>query len=211
VDFTVNARMSQGLTLQFGTNTGRRKDDFCATATKIDTPDWRTAGPPAVPGGPGTNCRSTPPYQTTIRGLATYTVPVVDVLVSTAIRSQPPLARMANWPVPNSIVTQLLGRLPVGATPTGTTTIVLIDDDYQLYADNRRTQVDLRVAKIFRFGKKRLDVGVDVENMFNTNYATAYENTYQYTVGNTAQGGTWNNPTALYSPRFARLNFTVTF
>jgi hypothetical protein len=152
-----------------------------------------------------------PPYQTTIRGLATYTVPVVDVLVSTAIRSQPPLARMANWPVPNSIVTQLLGRLPVGATPTGTTTIVLIDDDYQLYADNRRTQVDLRVAKIFRFGKKRLDVGVDVENMFNTNYATAYENTYQYTVGNTAQGGTWNNPTALYSPRFARLNFTVTF
>jgi hypothetical protein len=52
---------------------------------------------------------------------------------------------------------------------------------------------------------------VDVENMFNTNYATAYENTYQYTVGNTAQGGTWNNPTALYSPRFARLNFTVTF
>jgi hypothetical protein len=88
---------------------------------------------------------------------------------------------------------------------------VLIDDDYQLYADNRRTQVDLRVAKIFRFGKKRLDVGVDVENMFNTNYATAYENTYQYTVGNTAQGGTWNNPTALYSPRFARLNFTVTF
>jgi hypothetical protein len=211
VDFTINARIRQGLTLQFGTNTGRRKDDFCATATQIDTPDWRTSGPPAVPGGAGTNCRSTPPYQTTIRGLATYTVPVVDVLVSTAIRSQPPVARVANWPVPNAIVTQLLGRLPVGATPTGTTTLALIDDDHQLYADTRRAQVDLRVAKVFRFSRKRLDIGLDLENLFNTNYTTAYDNTYQYSVGNTAMGGTWDNPTAIYSPRFARLNFTVIF
>jgi hypothetical protein len=30
-------------------------------------------------------------------------------------------------------------------------------------------------------------------------------------VGNTAQGGTWNNPTAVFPPRFVRLNFTVSF
>jgi hypothetical protein len=30
-------------------------------------------------------------------------------------------------------------------------------------------------------------------------------------VGNTAQGGTWNNPTEIYTPRFVRLNFTVNF
>jgi len=89
--------------------------------------------------------------------------------------------------------------------------VSLIDNDNQLYADNRRTQIDLRVAKIFRFGKTRLDVGVDVENLFNTSYSTTYENTYQYSVGNTAMGGTWDNPTAIYSPRFARLNFTVSF
>jgi hypothetical protein len=198
VDFTVNARMRRGLTLQFGTNTGRKIDDTCATVVKIDSPDPR-------------DCRLTPPYQTTVRGLASYTIPRVDVLASATVRSQPSLARTANWPVPNTVVLQLLGRLPPGGTLGGNTIVSLIDNDNQLYADNRRTQIDLRVAKIFRFGKTRLDVGVDVENLFNTSYPTTYENTYQYSVGNTAMGGTWDNPTAIYSPRFARLNFTVSF
>ena len=146
-----------------------------------------------------------------MRGLASYTIPRVDVLTSATVRSQPSLVRTANWPVPNTVVLQLLGRLPPGGTLGGNTIVPLIDNDNQLYADNRRTQIDLRVAKIFRFGKSRVDVGVDVENLFNTSYPTTYENTYQYSVGNAAMGGTWDNPTAIYSPRFARLNFTVTF
>jgi hypothetical protein len=198
VDFTLNARVRQGLTLQFGTNTGRKIDDTCATVVKIDSPDPR-------------DCRLTPPYQTTIRGLASYTVPRVDVLVSTALRSQPPLALAATWPVPNSVVVQLLGRVPPGGTPGGTTSVALLDNDHRLFAGNRRTQIDMRVAKVFRFGKRRLDVGVDGENLLNTNYPTAYAGTYQYSVNNTDQGGTWNNPTAIYTPRYARLNFTVSF
>jgi S-DNA-T family DNA segregation ATPase FtsK/SpoIIIE len=77
--------------------------------------------------------------------------------------------------------------------------------------DSKLPQVDLRVAKVFRFGTRRLDIGVDGENLFNTNYPTAFENTYQFSTGNTALGGTWNNPTAIYTPRYARLNFTVSF
>ena len=76
---------------------------------------------------------------------------------------------------------------------------------------HRRTQIDMRFAKIFRFGKRRVDVGVDLGNLLNTNYTTTYENTYQYSVGNTATGGTWNNPTAIYTPRFVRWNLTVDF
>ncbi|HEY7285580.1 MAG TPA: carboxypeptidase regulatory-like domain-containing protein [Vicinamibacterales bacterium] len=198
VDFSVNARTRHGLTLQFGTNTGRKIDDTCATVVKIDSPDPR-------------DCRLTPPYQTTVRGLASYTIPRVDVLVSTTIRSQPPLPLVANWPVPNSVVVQLLGRIPPGGTATGNTIVTLLDNEHRLYADNRRTQVDMRVAKIFRLGKKRLDVGVDGENLFNTNYPTTYDSTYQYSAGNTGSGGTWNNPTAIYTPRYARLNFTLSF
>ena len=89
--------------------------------------------------------------------------------------------------------------------------MTLLDNDHRLFADNRRTQIDMRVAKVFRFGKTRLDVGVDGENLLNTNYPTGYADTYQYSVGNTALGGTWNNPTAIYTPRYARLNFTVSF
>jgi hypothetical protein len=30
-------------------------------------------------------------------------------------------------------------------------------------------------------------------------------------VDNALMGGTWNNPTAIYTPRFVRLNLTVNF
>jgi hypothetical protein len=162
---------------------------------RIDSPDPR-------------NCRDVPPFQTTVRGLAAYTIPRIDVLVSATIRSQPPLPLVASWPVPNGVVQQLLGRLPPGATPFGTTTVALLDDEHRLYADTRRTQVDMRFAKILRFGRTRTDIGVDLGNLFNTNYATAFDNTYAFDQAN---GGNWNTPTAIYTPRFARLNVTVSY
>jgi len=133
------------------------------------------------------------------------------VLVSGTVRSQPALPLTATWPVPNTVIQSLIGRLPPGGLATGNTNISILDSDHRLYADNRRTQIDMRFAKIFRFGKRRVDVGVDLANLLNTNYATTYENTYQYSVANAATGGTWNNPTAIYTPRFVRWNVTVDF
>jgi hypothetical protein len=151
------------------------------------------------------------PFQTTLRGLATYVVPKIDVLVSATMRSQPGQQLVANWNVPNTIVQSLLGRLPFGAQANGNTTVAILDDDHRLYASNRLTQVDMRFAKVLRFGKTRADVGFDLGNVFNTNYATAFENTYQYSPDNTLTGGTWNNPTAVYTPRFVRINATFDF
>ena len=71
-----------------------------------------------------------------------------------------------------------LGHLPVGATLTNTTTILLTDNEHRVYADERRTQVDMRFAKIVRFGRTRTDVGVDINNLFNTSYATGFNQTY---------------------------------
>ena len=76
-----------------------------------------------------------------------------------------------------------------------------------MYGD-RLEQLDMRFTKIVRFGRTRADVGVDVQNLFNANYATSWDNTYQYGAAN---GGTWNNPTAVYTPRFVRWNLTVDF
>ena len=117
----------------------------------------------------------------------------------------------ANWNVPNTVVQSILGRLPPGGLANGTTNIPILDNGTKMIADNRRTQIDMRFAKILRFGKRRMDLGVDLANLLNTNYATTYENTYQYSLGNTAAGGTWNNPTAIYTPRFVRWNLTVDF
>ena len=165
---------------------------------KFDSPDLR-------------GCHNVDPFQTTVRGLASYTVPKVDVLVSATVRSQPPLQLLANWNVPNTVITSLLGHLPAGALATGNTTIAITDNEHRVYADQRRTQVDMRFAKILRFGRTRNDIGIDLGNLLNTNYATTFENTYQYSAGNTLRGGTWNNPTAIYTARFVRINYTLNF
>jgi hypothetical protein len=212
VDFTLNGRTRWGLTFSGGTSTGRSVTDDCATSVLIDSPDPR-------------NCRDVDPFQTTLRGFASYTIPKIDVLVSGTLRSQPEVERVANLNLPNSptspacapnpaacvTVQGLLGRLPTGATATGTTAIALLDNDNRLFSGERRNQVDVRFAKILRFGSTRADIGVDLANLLNTNYVTTYENTYQYSVGNTGNGGTWDNPTAIFAPRFVRLNFTFNF
>ena len=117
-----------------------------------------------------------------------------------------------------------LGRLPPGGLLTGNTIVTLVDapipapagapvpaneGEFKAYADERRTQIDMRVAKIIRLGdQRRVDVGVDIGNLLNTNHATTFENNYQY---GQPEGGTWNNPTVVVSPRFMRLNFTFNF
>ena len=196
VDLTLRARLPNGLIVQGGTTTGRTITDTCGTEVKIDSPDPR-------------GCREEEPYQTTLRGLASYTLPKVDVLVSGIVRSQPALQLAANWIVPNTVVRDLLGRLPPGGLATGNTTVQLLDNaENRLYADNRRTQIDMRFAKIVRTGRIRTDIGVDLGNLLNSNYATGYESNYSYTQPN---GGTWQNPTTILSPRFVRLNFTVNY
>jgi carboxypeptidase family protein len=211
VDVTLNARLRNGLFVQLGTSTGREVEDYCATEPKIghatgDAPDWR-------------NCRQVDPFQTTLRGLSSYTIPKIDVSVSGTFRSQPAAEVLftglpntfAVWNVPNTVVQQLLGRLPPSALITGTTPVPLLDASHRLFYGGRRNQVDMRVAKILRFGSTRADVGLDLQNLFNTNYATAYQVTYQYSENNTANGGTFLNPTSVYTPRFVRVNMTFNF
>ena len=41
----------------------------------------------------------------------------------------------------------------------------------------------MRIAKVIRFGRTRSDVGIDLNNLMNTNYATGYNTTYAYSVG----------------------------
>jgi hypothetical protein len=209
VNLNVNARMRNGLFLSIGTQTGRRINDRCDVVENFNNVNLGIAAGPNPRG-----CFDAEPFQTTVRGLGSYMVPKIDVLVSATIRSQPPLELDASWSVPNSYILANGGILAPGANPvTGNTTIQLLDNTMRLYADNRRTQVDMRFAKVLRFGNTRTDVGVDLWNLFNTNYATDYEDGYQFDSPSAGDenGGTWQIPTSIYAPRFVRLNFTFNF
>jgi len=214
-ELTVNARMRTGLLASFGTSTGRGKVNTCATATKYNQVTNATLGTADGPNPRG--CNNVEPWQMALGGSASYTLPKIDVLISAVVRSRPPTLlggtpnTAATWQVPNSVIAAALGHLPPGATATGTTNIPLGDNEHRIYADNRRTQLDMRFAKIVRFGRTRTDIGVDLNNVTNTNFALGYNNTYIYATDNTPRPSGWGTPTSITNPRFVRLNFTVNF
>ena len=71
----------------------------------------------------------------------------------------------------------------------------------------RLSLVDLKLAKNIRLRGKRLNVGVDIYNLFNNNAIRAYQTTFP-ADGN---GVPWGTPTALLSPRFARAQVQFDF
>jgi hypothetical protein len=114
-DITLNARLGGGLRAQVGTTTGRARVNTCEVDVLYNQAEGSTPSGPDPRG-----CDNAEPWQTTLRGLASYNVPKVDVLVSATLRSEPPSLITANWRVPNAVIADALGFLPPGATPLGT-------------------------------------------------------------------------------------------
>jgi hypothetical protein len=207
VDFTGTARLAMGLTLQGGTSTGRGVRDNCDIVAALP----ETLGSSRVD-----SCGVTENWATSFRGLASYTVPKADVLVSASMRSivttpgggvgTNGASLAANYLLPNTVVQQFLGRLPANALATGTTTVNLLRPG-ELYTLDRVNLVDMRFAKIIRFGGRRADVGVDLYNLFNSNVTTAYQQTYEQRNN----GETWLRPTGIAAPRLARFHMTLSF
>jgi len=211
VDFTATARLAFGLNLQGGTSTGRGVRDTCDLTRAL--PELLGTG--VVGTSRVDSCDVTENWATTFRGLASYTVPKIDVLVSGSMRSlvtapggsaSNGLSLAANYQVPNSLIQTALGRLPANASVAQTTTINLLNPG-QLYTLERTNLVDMRFAKIFRFAGRRTDVGMDLYNLFNSNVTSAYQQTYLATDN----GATWLRPTAIVPPRLARFHVTFNF
>jgi hypothetical protein len=201
VDATVHARLRNGLVLQAGTSTGRAVTDNCAVVARV--PELLNPGltnPQAF--GPVTqladSCHKVESWQTQFRGLATYTIPKIDVLISSIFRSQP-----------NS-------TFGFGATPEGNSTglsanhatlvpgqTVNLLEPGVYYAD-RINQLDARFGKLLRFGRYRTSLAVDFLNIFNSNTGTMFQQNY----GN---GSGYLVPLTILNPRLARINVTVDF
>jgi hypothetical protein len=155
------------------------------------------------------------PWLTAVRGLASYSIPKIDVLASTTIRSTRTTASEnasngtslnGNYQIPNTVVQTLLGRLPAGASggaehhgkSPGTERALPARTPHR---GGRQAREDLR------FGGRRLDVGFDLYNLFNSNTVTTYDQTFLYSNS----GATWLSPTAILNPRLARFNATLSF
>ena len=148
VDLTVNARLRNELNLQVGTSTGKAVTDNCATTVLIDSPDPR-------------NCRNEEPFQTTLRGSASYTMPKVDVLIAATVRSQP--ASRISTAAARTTVAQLARAEHGGAAAARPSAARRAGDRHhdRTAARHRpsalwprRNQIDMRFAKIVRFRRR---------------------------------------------------------
>jgi hypothetical protein len=211
VDLNLNARLRNGLTVQGGTSTGRRLQDNCAVRAVLpETYSWastaavQTTRVTTSTGAlPNPYCRVVEPFQTSLRGLATYVVPKADVNVSVTWRSDSGPQLAANYVVTSAIAAPSLGR----TLSSGNVTVNLIEPG-TLYGA-RANNLDMRIAKILRLGTTRAQVGVDVYNLLNDDVVTAYNS--GYSAPTATRPSIWLTPTAILPARYARLNLALDF
>jgi hypothetical protein len=224
IDTSVNARFLNGFTLQAGTSTGRTLQDNCALRSVLpETYPWPTIivtqslRGNSTAGLTNSFCRIVEPFLTSFRGLATYIVPKVDIQVSGTWRSDPGVDLGSNattggngttYVVTNAIANS--GPQPLGRNlSSGNITINLLPPG-QYYAD-RRNNVDLRVAKIFRFGRTRTQVGFDVYNLMNTDVITTFNPTYVPIGPVGPAAAPWLTPNSIATARYVKINAQIDF
>lgn len=216
VDATVNARMANGLVVQGGLSTGRGVRDFCDILD--DLPELYSSAPnQGFQNWPLGSCAVDEPWLTSLRGLVSYVVPKVDVLISTSLRSVPNVqpstintfvatngaSLAANYNMTPAIFLAATGRPLTPGLANQTVDLTLPG---QVYGE-RVNSVDVRFGKIVRLGRTRTNVAVDLYNLFNANTGTAFQQAYDPLTN----GTTWLRPTTILNARFVRFNLTVDF
>jgi hypothetical protein len=200
-----SARSARGLTLQGGVNTGRTVVNSCDVRAQV--PELTAFG--VGPTNP--NCENNPGFITKVTGLASYTVPKVDVLVAATLRSDQgaPLRATFNAPVGTpttpGTVSAALGRQASGA---GTTIAIDLIEPGAKWGD-RVNELNLRFAKILRFGRSRTHVGVDVFNVLNSDAVLTYNQTFQLATATTPTR--WLAPQSVLTPRFVKVSAQIDF
>jgi hypothetical protein len=202
VDITLSVRATNGLTFQGGTSTGHNVADACDVRSRL--PELNAA---IGAGLVGSTVSTVSPYckvdygtLTQVRGLATYTIPRVDVQVSGVMQSKPGPILAANYAVPAAVIAQSLGRPPSGNVTNVTINLLAPGERY----GDRVNQLDFRVAKILRFSGKRAMIALDLYNALNSNPVLTYNNTF-------VPNGTWLQPRSILTGRLFRISAEFNF
>jgi hypothetical protein len=201
VNLNVTARMRNGLVVQGGFNTGTSSSDYCDVRAAI--PEWNIPPATIITNQSPTNpwCDTSSGWVTRATALGSYTIPKVDVQVSGTLRSDPGGQLAAYWTAPNA-ATVGLNRAFAGLG-SQTITVNLIEPG-TLYGE-RVNQIDMRFAKILRFGRTRTTVGLDVYNLVNSNAVLTYNQTFSPTTT------TWLRPNSTLQPRFVKVSANIDF
>jgi hypothetical protein len=209
VDLGVNARLTRGILVQGGVNVGHEVFNTCSVIGNVDTPaggpvdiQFAGVGTPLVTtinglAGPSTlYCKVAPPFQTQAKLTFAYPLPW-HANVSVAFQSIPGKQIAGIYNVPSSVIAPSLGR-PLAAGPNATANVQLIAPG-TMYGP-RLNQLDVRLAKTYSFGGRRVQPQFNVFNLLNSGAILGFNNTY---------GPNWQNPTASEVGRMFKLGVQV--
>jgi hypothetical protein len=187
VDAQFRSRFGNGGQLQGGVSISKTLVDTCFATEHPDI----TLSSPAFPGGAGAagreahaqpnTCRINPPLgagsQFKLSGL--YPFPY-GINVSATFQNLPGTAHAALLQASNTQIRQTLGRDLSGCPATGVCTATRAIDiiPFQENFEDRITQLDVRLTKVLRFGKARVQGMVDVYNVFNAAAATGVSSAF---------------------------------
>jgi hypothetical protein len=201
----VSARLGAGLQFQGGINSGKTVQDNCAVRAQLPELNIVAAGTSPAVGVGNPYCHSDPGFITKLTALGSYTMPKIDVLVSGTFRSDQGAPLAATWNAPVALVSAALGR---PAAVVGNTVPINLVAPGQVWGD-RVNALDLRFAKILRFGRTRNTIGIDIYNITNSGAILTYNQTFNpaTTVGSQA----WLAPLSVLTPRFMKIGVQIDF
>ena len=192
----VNARLANGLVLQAGFDTGVLTQDVCEIRAQL--PEYNVAAAEGPYTGPTNPYCHTEQPQTQLKMLGAYTIPRIDLQVSATLQSLPGPELFANYTATSASIAPSLGRnLAAGAGATATVNLV---EPGTMYGE-RLNQLDLRLARVVRFGRARATLNLDLYNALNVNTVLTSSTAY----------ATWQRPQSIMLARFAKLGLQLDF
>jgi hypothetical protein len=185
VDLNINARPASGILLQGGMSTGRTSTDNCAIVASLGS------NPSPL------YCHVDTPFLTQVKFIGSYSIPKVDVRLAATYQSVPGPQILANYIVSSAVAQTTLGRPLSGGAANTTVNIVAPGT---LYGD-RLNEVDLRLSKIFKYGKTRSTVSLDLYNALNNSVVNSLSSNY----------ANWQQPQGILGARLAEISARFDF
>jgi hypothetical protein len=186
---TFTTRIGSGIQFGGGVDTGRSVDDLCFV---VDSPGmvYSATGTLGTFAGPFTAttidgrpfCRTVTPFsaQTQVKFFGSYPLPG-GFMASGTFQNVAGPSYQANYQATNAEIAPSLGRnlAACGTRVVCTATAVVPLIAPQTQFEDRRTQLDVRLSRVFRLGATvRAQANVDVYNVFNASSILGLNNTY---------------------------------
>jgi hypothetical protein len=146
-------------------------------------------------------CDSIPPFRTTGKISAAYQLPY-DFQVSGSFLAVPGSAINAYYTVTSAIA----GRTVVASTAGANTMPVNLVESNTEFLDYRK-QLDVRIAKNFRFGRTRIQGFADIFNFLNAGTVVRVNETY----GSNPATNPWLTPLQILDARYLRFGMQLSF